>query len=143
MFHAIDFVEEESPLNYPRVWGRARRLSLRDTDAPPPKPDDTYYVPTMTKKVGGKRREKLPGASPGVVAFADYHLQPDGAVYIDYIHVRHDQQRRGHACRLVDRIYEQFASAPYIDFGEVAHDAIEKLCRRKKEAGKPTHWKRW
>ncbi len=138
-FGLIDFLDEESPLKYPRAQAKVQRLSLRDTDATKiPDGYFPYFKTAMVHTTGGKKR--LPGASAGVVAFLDYHRQPDGGIYIDYITVRSDQRLKKHACTLIDKLYERHANVPYIDFGEVLHAAIGKLCLRKREAGRPTRW---
>lgn len=146
----IEFLDEESPLDYYPRSARARRLALRDTDAPSLSRDMLYFTPTpvpvwadLPGSGRGAKAGQMPGASPGVVAFLDYHLLPDGGIYIDYIHVRPDQRRRGHACQLVDRLYKQLPEASYIDFGEVAHEAVWKLCLRRMGGVKKTRGYFW
>ena len=87
-------------------------------------------------------QQNWPGASPGVVGFLDYHLLPDGGVYIDYAGVRSDQQNLGYADRLADRLFEKFAKAPYIESSPVADERAEKVLLRKRAEGRDVRWTR-
>lgn len=137
------FTVSDSPLTY-RTPGPHARLALVDDTAPAPGPEETYFVPTRRKSTRG-RVEALPGAESGVVAFCDYHLLPDGAVYIDFYTTRRDLRRQGYGQEVISELYRRFADAPYIDWGLVASDeALRMMQGMKAKVSTPrTYGKLW
>lgn len=155
-FGMIEFLDEDSPLDYSHLDAppRVRRLALRDTEAPQaPAGYFPFFVPAtvpthdapeiVARKAGRRKRVTIPGAGPGVVAFVDYHALPDGGIRLDYMSVRSDQRRRRLACKLVNKLYEKHGNVPYIDFGDVLHEAAWKLCLRKMAGSTQTRGQRW
>ena len=124
--------EGPSPLasDYSRV--NAQRLALIDSTAP--RIEATYYTPVSR----GRGRKKLPGGSPGMVAFLDYVVgQSEGkpVPIIMYMHVRHDQKGKRLGSRLVEAFYAHFANAAWIDWGNIMHPAANKLYLKYKDLG--------
>lgn len=134
--NGLSIIDERSPLEYDHS-APVLRLSVVDPDAEGPGPNDVYFAPDV--KVGSTRRKKLviPGASPGVVAWVDYHLihgygSTGRGVYIDYMRTRRDQTQRGHMKRLVEALMERYPGDD-IDFGDIVSDHVEKIWRRLKD----------
>jgi hypothetical protein len=82
-----------------------------------------------------KRKETIVGAGPHVIAFLDYHLVPTlpgepSVVGIDFVLTREDRRREGCATTLIAMLYAEYPRAPWIDWGNLYHPAIERLFAR-------------
>ena len=135
--------ETTSPLQYHHD-APVYRLQVVDESAPPPDPRATYFAETTRTVRKGKngqplktpRVEVTPGADEGVVAFLDYHRVPGqtDAIYIDYMSTRDDQQGKGHATALVDKLYGMFPDAAWIDWGDIMSDAAWRIFKTYRDA---------
>jgi len=132
----------QSPLEYGRS-PRSERISLVDPYASPAGPSDPYFAKTWRTVRYGRsglplkrpRREQLPGSPPGTVAFLDFHVLPDGNVYVDYILTRNDNRGMGHATWLVNELIRRFGNDVEYDFGDVVSPYAEKIVRALKIRG--------
>jgi hypothetical protein len=140
--NASELHETASPLTYNHGY-QVKRLQIVDLDAPPT--TEMYFV---TKKVGafGKKKTTMPGADPGVVAWLDYHLYTtktqNDSVYIDFIRVRSDMQKRGLMKQLVDKIFAMYPDAD-VDFGKMMHDSVVRLYEKKRSERGRVYGKVW
>lgn len=131
----------DSPLGYYRA-GNVRRVAVVDptvTHGPTRRtlrqPRDVtgdrynavdYFAPIVEVGKGDNGRplknprpvENPFAAQPGTVAFADYTVNPDGSVYINYIRTHPDHTGQGYANALIDRIVADHHGET-IDFGKV------------------------
>ena len=137
--NGLTVIEERSPLKYHHSTP-VLRLSVVDSDAPLPSSSATYFAEV---KVGapGRRKVKMPGASPGVVAWLDYHLthgygETGRGVYIDYVRTRDDQTQRGHLKRLLEALMAKYPGDD-VDFGDIVSKHVEKVWFRMKAAPGP------
>lgn len=122
-----------------------QRFSVVDPAAGDPLAGDTYFAPTSYREsvspVTGRRYKQpkviqVPGAEPGVVAFADITPYGDD-VYIDYMRTRRDHRGRGYSGALADHIATKFPGV--IDFGRVMSPTVWNIKTRLAEQGRQTH----
>ena len=140
-----EFLDEVSPLDY--HGNSAQRLSLIDSDAPPSPEKETYFAPTTRlKKYSTTGRplkkpkiETIPGATPGVVAFVDYDIWPDGSVYVYYVATRRDQRQHGYMTQLLNKLLRRYReTAPYVNLGEIHSDSVLRFYQKKRQDD--PHW---
>lgn len=134
--NGLSIIEERSPLRY-RHSAPVMRLSVVDPDASL-LGREMYFAPDVkVGSFGSRKKTVIPGASPGVVAWLDYHLiqgyGPTGrGIYIDYMRTRSDQTQRGHMKRLLEALMAKYPGDD-IDFGDIVSDHVEKVWRRLKD----------
>ncbi len=127
-----------SPLPYNHA-APVHRIQIVIRDVDPPKPSDTYFSPTATTTVKGKKIVLSP-ADKGVVSFLDWHeVAYSGGVQevaIDFVKTRQDMSRLGLATMLVEELYRMHPDVPTIDYGKIASDGGERLYRRMQKKDK-------
>lgn len=129
-----------SPLKYDD-GSDAGRLTLIDPTITPPDPKrDTYFADGVCSTING-RKSVVAGASDGAASFIDYVNSTPG-VKINFMTTRADLRRQGYGALLLEHFmlfFEGTGSVEWIDFGDIMHDAMEKLYlrwRRLSDAGK-------
>lgn len=122
-----------SPLPYNHS-ARVHRMQIVMPDAGPPRDSDSYFSPTATQTVRGKKIT-LPPADKNVVAFLDWHEDNTygPAVVIDFMKTRQDFSRIGLATTLIDELYATHADKKEIDWGKIMSDYAEKLFHKTKK----------
>jgi hypothetical protein len=74
-------------------------------------------------------------------AWLEYHFDPIGVVYIDYL--KSNQEGEGHAKALLDFIYDKYKSSN-IDWGQILHPAASYLYNKYSEKhGRSYSWEDW
>lgn len=106
----MEIVSCQSPLNYHGI--KPQRVALMDKT-----------IPKVKKQ---KYFEKA-----GLVAFVDYSVY-GGDIFIHYISTRPDLRQKGHANSLIAHLAEMGK----LDFGNIFHDAVQKIYEKMKAAGK-------
>lgn len=120
-----------SPLVYHKS-NDVQRLALVSNSAGDPLPHDTYFAETKGSAYGRggrllKRRVRVPGAAPGVVAYLDYTDYGDGYLYVHHMKTRKDYRERGFAWYLVESLLESRPDVRVLNFGKMLHAAIGKI----------------
>lgn len=137
--------EGTSPLKYPHA-GTTLRLTLLDTEAAEPAPNEIYFAETkrLVKYSNGRplkkpRTETTPGALPGAVAWLDF-VRYEGGIYIAYVRTRGDMGRKGYARTLINELARRNGKITY-DFGSVHSEGIWKIKQALDTAGYNTRGK--
>lgn len=133
-----------SPLPYSSRFGApVQRVQLVD-HALAAERTGVYFVGGIEKSSRGRKRTFKP-ADPGVIAFLDFEVAPEGEVYIHFMETAALLRHRGFGRRLVDELYVRFAGARWIDWGRVVHDgAMVMLKQQQADAGLPrSYGKEW
>lgn len=133
----------KSPLEYQGYTHTKYRLALIDKTVPEAKPNHMFYTDYTRmrrySKRGGRLKkpvvdEFVEGGPPHMVAFQDWEYYGDKkAIYLNYVHVRHDMRGRGYAKKLIQGLIDMHPDLELLHFGkmmqpEIGHikDVLEK-----------------
>jgi len=132
-----------TPLEYHGYAGTKHRLALIDKTAPESKPNHMFYTDyTRMRKFSrrGKRLKKpvvdefVKGGPPHMVAFQDWeYYGGEGAIYLNYVHVRHDMRGRGYARKLIQGLIDMHPDLELLHFGKMMQPEIGHIMRALKK----------